>query len=375
MDKKKRKKLIRAIISAVVILALIAGAVYLIAHREIFTGGNFETFIQNVFSKKENRDEKIYFDVYSESSFATMKDSLAVASDAGVAVFNRYGERTAVLNTSLKAPHIDSGDESAAVWCSGVRTVFVARGDRVDEFEADGPVFGTRMNSGGWIAVCSDATGYKGELMVYNASCEPVFKWYSGEGYLIDAALSPNSQRTVISTLTGTGARLLTFALDNETAKGEYTQEGTLFLETAFISDSRVCALSEESLTFFPFNLSSSDVYDFSSEYLRAYTFDCDGFAVLQLGKHRTGSETRIATVGSDGREIASVDVAHEVLTLTGSGKYIAVAFADNSVVVYNEKLEPVYRETDLIGLRGAYARPDGSAVVVAASEAFVIGD
>ncbi|MBR5708215.1 MAG: hypothetical protein IKX41_02415, partial [Oscillospiraceae bacterium] len=85
---KKRKKLIGAIISIIVVLALIAGAVYLITHRDLLADGGFDQFIQRVFSGKSSKEENIYFDVYSESTFATLTDSLAVASDAGISVFN-----------------------------------------------------------------------------------------------------------------------------------------------------------------------------------------------------------------------------------------------------------------------------------------------
>lgn len=371
---KKRKKLIGAIISIIVVLALIAGAVYLITHRDLLADGGFDQFIQRVFSGKSSKEENIYFDVYSESTFATLTDSLAVASDAGISVFNAAGERTATYNIQLRSPHIASGKRSALVWVSGSEDAYLAGLDEITPFNADGPVVGAKMNHDGAFVICSEDSGYKGAATVYGADGTAVYKWYSGEGYLVDAALSGSGQRMIVSTITDTGARLVTFATDNETPKGEWTEEGSLYLETAFLSDSRVCALSEQALRVFPFSLSSSEAYDFSGEYLRNYSFDGDGFAVLLLGKYRTGNQTRLVTVGSDGREIASVDFEKEVLSMSAAGSSIAVAFADNSVMIFNDKLAAVTEKTDLIGLRGVYVRPDGAAVAVTATEAYSIG-
>ena len=371
---KKRKKLIGAIISAIIVLALIAGAVYLITHRELIADGGFDQFIQNIFHKNRSRNENIYFDVYSESTFATLTDSLAVASDAGISVFDASGQRTATYNIQLRSPHIASGKRSALVWVSGSEEAYLAGLDSITPLKADGAVIGAKMNSEGMFVVCAEDTGYKAAATVYDAAGTAVYKWYSGEGYLIDAAVSENGQRLIVSTLTDSGARLVSFALDNETPKGEFIEEGSLYLETAFLSDSRVCAMSENALRIFPFSLSSSDVYDFSGEYLKNYTFDGSGFAALLLGKYRTGNQARLVTVGADGRENASVELDREVLSMSAAGSYVAVAFADNTVTVYNDKLTVVAEKDELIGLRGVYVRPDGTAVAVTATEAFSIG-
>ncbi len=373
---KKRKKLIGAIISAVVLVALIVGAVYLIAHKDIFSDGGFDSMIQKVFHSKEKKDDKIYFDVYSESTFASMDDMLAVASDAGISVYDTSGERTAAYNVQLRSPHVTCGDAAALVWTSGDKVIYCVRdGETIGSFDASGDVIGAKMNKNGWFVVSSEDAGYKAAATVYDAAGAAVYKWFSGEGYLIDAAVAPGNQRLAVSTITENGARLLSFSLDNETGKGEFTAEDTLFIEIGFMSDSRICALSEHALYFLPFNLSSSDVYDYPEEYLRNFSFEGDGFAALLLGKYRTGNDARLVTVDDSGREIASAELTCEVLSMTTSGKYTAVAFADDSVVVYNEKLEPVLEKTGLIGLRGAYVRSDGSAVVVTAAEAYLIND
>ena len=371
---KKRKKLIGAIISIIIVLALIAGAVYLIANRDLIANGGFDSFIQNIFHKNKSGNESIYFDVYSESTFATLTDSLAVASDAGISVFNSSGERTATYNTQLRSPHIASGKRSALVWVSGSEEAYLAQLDSITPIKADGPIIGAKMNSEGMFVICAEDSGYKAAATVYDAEGTAVYKWYSGEGYLVDAAISENGQRLIVSTLTDTGARLVSFSLDNETPKGEYSENGALYLETAFLSDSRLCALSEESLRVFSFSLSSPEVYDFSGEYLKNYSFEGSGFAALLLGKHRSGNAARLVTVGTDGREIASVELDKEVLSVTSAGAYIGVAFADNSVTVYNDKLAVVTERSELIGLRSLYVRSDGTAVVVTTTEAFSIG-
>ena len=74
-------------------------------------------------------------------------------------------------------------------------------------------------------------------------------------------------------------------------------------------------------------------------------------------------------TVGTDGEEIASLDVNGEILSVSAAGRYVAVLYTD-SLVIYNPDLQ-VYATLKGTGYaREALMRSDGSALLIASESA-----
>ena len=92
-------------------------------------------------------------------------------------------------------------------------------------------------------------------------------------------------------------------------------------------------------------------------------------YTVLLLNRYQSGSVGRLVTVGTDGGEIASLDVNEEVLSVSAEGRYIAVLYLDR-LVVYNRDLQ-VYASLNGTGYaREALMRPDGSVLLLGSESA-----
>ena len=90
---------------------------------------------------------------------------------------------------------------------------------------------------------------------------------------------------------------------------------------------------------------------------------------MLLLNRYRSGSVGRLVTLNDDGTEIASVDINTEVLSVSASGRYLAVLYADR-LVVYNRDLQVYASLQGTDYAREALMRPDGSVLLIAAEEA-----
>ena len=90
---------------------------------------------------------------------------------------------------------------------------------------------------------------------------------------------------------------------------------------------------------------------------------------MLLLNRYQSGSVGRLVTVGTDGEELASLDVHEEVLSVSAAGRYVAVLYTD-SLVVYNPDLQAYATLKGTGYAKEALVRTDGSALLVASESA-----
>lgn len=89
----------------------------------------------------------------------------------------------------------------------------------------------------------------------------------------------------------------------------------------------------------------------------------------LLLNRYRSGSVGRLVTVDQKGEEIGSLDIREEVLSLSASGRYLALLYADH-LTVYNQDLQPYATLRGTGDARDALMRPDGSVLLLSANSA-----
>ena len=90
---------------------------------------------------------------------------------------------------------------------------------------------------------------------------------------------------------------------------------------------------------------------------------------VLLLNRYQSGSVGRLVTVGTDGAEMASLDVNREILSVSAAGRYIAVLYTD-SLVVYNPDLQAYATLEGTDAAKEALVRQNGSALLIGSDAA-----
>ena len=80
-------------------------------------------------------------------------------------------------------------------------------------------------------------------------------------------------------------------------------------------------------------------------------------------------SQGRLVTVDSQGRELASLDIDEEVMSLSAAGKYVAVLYQDH-LTIYDKDLQEYAVLKDVSAAGTVLMRSDGSAVLTGASAA-----
>ena len=93
------------------------------------------------------------------------------------------------------------------------------------------------------------------------------------------------------------------------------------------------------------------------------------GFTALLLNRYRSGSVGRLVTVDKNGELMGSLDVREEVLSVSASGRYLAVLYSDH-LVVYNQDLQPYATLQGTGDNKEALMRQDGSVLLLSSRSA-----
>ena len=210
------------------------------------------------------------------------------------------------------------------------------------------------------LALVTDKSGYKSSVSVYNASGERVFTFNSSNRYMIDACVERGGKHVAVATLGSEDAMFVgtirRYALDQETAVSACVLDDSLLYELSSfggtlvaVTDDRFRALSGDG------SLGGSS--DYAYPYLRGSTLGGTDFGALVLSRYRSGSAGKLVTVGAEGNLIASLDTQRDVLDISAAGKYLAVLFYSDELVIYTSDLAEYASLADTQYARGCGSR------------------
>lgn len=311
--------------------------------------------------------EPYMLDSSTKQVFRALDGRLAVASSSGLQLFDESGNTVLHEIFSLTEPGLTVGADRAAAYDIGGTQLSVVDFDGGDlqKVEVAGTIVSASLNDSGWLTVVTDAAGYKGMVTVYDAALNAIYEWYSGKGYVMNAALSDNNSRLAVLCAEEGGSAVHLFALDSEEERGCYAVTNELFADLYWIDGDRVCALSQSRLAFLNDKAELAGEYNYGGMYLYDYSKDGDGFFTLVLSQYRSGSAAKVVTVSPSGvvlgetvppGDVESVSVCGKQVLLCGSGR----------LTLYNQQMELLKQDLeDLLGVRRALLLQRGKALLV----------
>ena len=364
MKKKRRKGRALKFLISFFLLAFIslAAAVLITNNGKLELEG-----LTRLFSGSGDRVEaaEFIFDAASEKDLASFDGGLAVASMAGLEVIDRYGDTSFSETIELAKPTVTTGGDSGAVYdLGGYNLKLFDRSGVVKSLTAKGKIISARLNANGWLTLCTQESGFKGLVTVYNAKGNEVYNWETVKGYTLSAEVSPNNKKLAVLTLAEDGSRIVFFELNSTEEKSASTLSATLVTEIAYINGDSVLAVSENMLTVVNEDGSSNTLIDYAGKYLAGYSIDSHNFTALVLNDYLVGDQGSIVTVDRSGKTLGTFMTDRKVLSLSADGDYLAVLFSDG-LVIYDENLEEYASFGETTGAVGTIMRPDGTALSI----------
>ena len=129
--------------------------------------------------------EPYAYEAGSDQSFGLSGDGLAVASSTGLQLMRPDGATIAKSIFAMSAPAVSCSDTGAAVFfdVGGTAVRAVSAKGAITVLDSSQRVISARMGSSGAVAVCTEETGYKGAVTLYDSAFSAVFRWYSGTDF------------------------------------------------------------------------------------------------------------------------------------------------------------------------------------------------
>lgn len=366
--KKKKRSRVPALILLLVLAAL---AVLAFVFRDHLTAEG----LRRVFRGTESpaaQGEDFTYELGTGQVFARAGNGLAVAASSSIELMDGGGKTVFKQVVSYDTPAVFAWERGALFCDLGGTSCTLAYLDTETAplaLSPSGEILTASVNADGWSAVTTAAAGYKGLVSVYDSVGKLRYEWWSGTGYVLKAAVSPDDRLLAVLTAETGGGKLHIFRLDSETERAAAEFPGALPFDAAFMSNDRICVVGEDALIFLGTDGTETGRHDFGGAYLLDYDLDGQGFAAVCLSPYRTGSGGRVETVDRSGKLLGSAETDRNVTGLSACGRQL-LAMTSGGLTLYGQDMTEQARRDGLVTAKKAILRPDGDVLLMNAYSA-----
>lgn len=379
MDQEKKRNPLLRLLAFLATAALVLGSVFLVANWQKL---NFD-FIRRYFTYRSlSKNESGQVESFSyvggvNSSFAQSGSDLLVCSPSGIRLYSAGGSAYVDQSCTMTSPVVSTGGGAILVYEAGGQQLYVYK-DRTLAFsrtEGD-PILSASLSAQGLLTVVTQASGLKGAVTIYDAAFQPSLGVNVSSRFITDAILSPDGRTLALATAGQTGgiydSQIAFYSVSRSSEDAQADAVCSLGNNVVLrlnwdseplrvLGENALCLVSREG------ELAGS--YSYGWRYLKGYSLDGDGRCALLLGKYRAGTSAELVSVDLAGRELASIPVEDQILSLSAQGRYLSVLTADG-LTIYTDGLEPYHSTTDLQGARKVLQHADGSVTLIAGETA-----
>ena len=240
------------------------------------------------------------------------------------------------------------------------------------ELEGNGDLLSARVNRNGWLVVTAQESGYKGSVTVYdNSYTRKMIQINLSSTFIVDAAISPDNKTVAVVTMNQEAgafqSQVWFYPIDAKEPSAIVNLGNRVVLDLDY-EDGTLWVLEESSLTIIGGNGATSNTYSLGRDYLKGASLGGDGFALLLLGRYRSGSANRAVTIGEDGTELASMTITSTALAQSAAGRYVALLSGD-ALSIYTWEFTPYSDLTQTGNARYLSLSADGSAMLANAQQ------
>lgn len=384
MDEKKAPKklnIVLRILAFLVTLALIAGAIFLVANRDKLSLDAVKRYFTYRSLERSDSGQAESFD-YSPSAtdvFASVGNDLLVASTGGVRLYSGGGVCYVEDDMTLEQPAVHVSGSTAAVWSVGGDTVWLYR-DRVrfgELKDLDGAILSVRLNSSGWLAVTTRGTGYKAVVSVYDSELNLRMAFRLSAAFTTDAVVTEDCKSLAVISIGQKDASFeSTISLYDISSRQESGVDYDLTPAVSAVlgnnvildlnSSGSVWCVGDSGISVL--QNSALESWSYHDWHLKNFAFS-EAFTAVLLGKYRAGTQAELYTIDAQGIPSVGRVINEQVLSLSASGKYIAVLTADR-LDIYTQNLDTYATLEGTNGAQKVLMHSDGTALLIGSETA-----
>lgn len=202
-------------------------------------------------------------------------------------------------------------------------------------------IISASVNASGYYAVVSDEKGYKSKVSVYTNKGELAYQWFSGERYIVDAAVSPDNSKLVCCALDLTEGDIKGAVIFLDFAKQEPTyvyEERENAISMVKYAGGQVYALGDRGITVFRPNGKTVWSKSFAENSLQQADIADNGSVVLALAE---GGQTVVSTYDKSGKQKGSYGLNDKITLFSVQSGFTAIN-KGSEIVLLNTKGQEV---------------------------------
>lgn len=378
---KKKKNIFVRLLAFLVTLALVAGALFLIANRDLLNLDAWKRYI-NYRSLERNDSGQAESFSYSGSSsdvLAALENDLLICSEGGVRLYSGSGVCYVEDSFILDEPVAEVCGNNAAVYSVGGNTIYLYR-DRAQYnilSDLDGQLLSVRLNSSGWLAVTARESSYKAVVTIYDEDLNKRMAFRLSSAFVTDAVITDDCKSLITVSIGQNGtsfeSTLSFYDLPNDQNSGvdfDLTPSSTYSLGNNVIleldSTSAVWCVGDYGVSVW--NGKDVGSWNCQGKYLKNYAVS-DDFTAMLIGKYQAGSQAELYTIDTQGAPSVGRVINEQVLSLSAAGRYVGVLTAD-CLDIYTQDLEVYATLEGTNGARKVLMRDDGTALLIGSETA-----
>lgn len=386
MDKPQPKKpniLLRLALGLLTLAVVLAGAAVVI-FRDRLNLDDFKRWYtyRSLALNDSGQAESFHYSGSDSDVFVDLDGDLLVCGKNSISLYSGSGVQYIDQPVSFSSPAAHSAGAAAVVYDAGGNDLYVYRKrEQVFSLHSDNMLLSARLNDSGLLTVVTQQAGYRGVVTVYDAGFNPTAALSLSSVYVMDAVVSSDGGTLCIASVFQTDGNftssLLLYNLGQLTADGVSRDavpfaasplDGSLVLDLGGSGD-RHWVLGDRGLWVLDAQGTALGGLDWSDRILKAFSLSGDGFAAALLGRYRTGSQSTLSIVDSDGALTGSLDLDEQVLSISAAGRYFAVLTADR-LDIYTKDLSLYSSLEGTHGAQKVLLHRDGSAILISSGTA-----
>ena len=374
----KQPNFFMRLLAFLVSVALVLGAVLLVVNWDKLNIDALRRWLsyRSVQTSQLGLSERFTHGGGDRLEMACLDSGYLFSSTAGAHFYSSGGVELGSQVVRMEQPVLSANGQYGVVYDAGGSSLFRFGGHKepVVYDGSAGDVLSARVNENGWLTVTSLPDHYRGGVTVYNPSNQPVIALNVSSAFVTDAILSPDGKTVAVVTIRQEGgvfqSTLHLYRTDEEESFNTVVLDGFTVLDMDFDSHG-LWLLGDTSLITLDKQGQQRQEYHFDPAYLKGYALEGDGFAVLTLGKYRAGAAKQLVVVGHDAQPVAQQELTASVLSLTASGRYVAL-LTGQELTIYTDDLNVYSTLDDTQSARYAALHNDGSVLLANRQEAWL---
>lgn len=358
MSNRQKQKRHIGVTAVIVIILLIVLACLVIAWK---TG---------MLTIKRNGIDKYYYSSDENSDYTTVGGGIAVISSDSMQVYRSDGTQTLNEKFIMESPAVCAGGQNALCYDIGGTAAKLFNKEKiVQSLNPDGNIISASMNDKGMACICCEESGYRGAVMVYDSYGTLVFKWMSGSGYVLNAAVSQDGGKLCVNTLTESGTNAVFLDLKDDEYSKACALDGEMLIDLAWGSDGTVRAISTTGLYELRAGKEAKLIYPFDEKHMDGY--DLGTNTIIVLKEFKSGGNCDIIRTDEYGESQTVASFEDGITSVSSTDANIAV-LSDGALDIYNTRTCELKSHYDTQNYTKVFMRKDATAVCAARHSADV---